>query len=429
VLARKYPSEVTAQTGQGLLEAYRDVRARTEALCGPLTAEDQQLQSMAEASPTKWHLAHTTWFFETFVLAKTRGYVPIEAGWHELFNSYYETLGRPLPRNLRALLSRPSLEDVMRWRAHVDDAIRRLLETTPADLVLVRILHLGIHHEWQHQELILTDIKHAFSHNPLRPFYRPDIAANGPPRDFNAVRTSMWSYSGGRATVGHDGNGFSFDNERPRHDVLLRPFSLASRLVTCGEYLEFMNVDGYRRPEFWLADGWTAVMELSWQAPLYWLSDGVHWWIYTLGGWRELDESEPVCHVSYYEADAYARWCGARLPTEHEWELVAGTLEIEGNFVESRRLHPASVSDQRQPVRQMFGDAWEWTASPYVPYPGFRAEPVPLGEYNGKFMCGHMVLRGGSCLSPRAHVRATYRNFFPPHTRWQMTGIRLARDV
>jgi ergothioneine biosynthesis protein EgtB len=401
--------------------AYDAVRGLTEQLCGPLQAEDYVVQSMPDASPAKWHLAHTTWFFETFVLAACPDYRPFHPRFAYLFNSYYNALGDRLPRPQRGLLTRPTVAEVFRYRAHVDARLRSLLADGP-DETLASLVVLGLNHEQQHQELLLTDLKHAFGGNPLRPAYceRP------PERDVPTVPLSWFAYPGGLRWLGHDGAGFAYDNEMPRHQVLVAPFTLASRLVTCGEYRAFLADRGYDRPELWLSDGWAARQAHGWRAPLYWERIEGEWSQLTLTGLHPVRAATPVCHVSYYEADAYARWAQARLPTEAEWESAAGSCPLEGTFLDGGRLHPAPAATDR--LAQMFGDVWQWTASPYVAYPGYRPPPGALGEYNGKFMCNQLVLRGGSCATPRSHLRRTYRNFFPPDARWQFTGIRLARN-
>jgi ergothioneine biosynthesis protein EgtB len=406
------------------------VRAETEALCEPLEIEDYGLQSMPDASPAKWHLAHTTWFFETFVLARfDRAHRPFHPGFELLFNSYYNGVGAQHPRAERGLLSRPTVAEVYDYRAYVTERLARVLtELAPATATEAwPIALLGLQHEQQHQELLLTDLKHAFARSPLAPVYRKTgsvISARHP-----ATAPAWISHEGGIVEIGAAGRGFSFDNEGPRHGVLLRPFALASRPVTNAEWLEFVRDGGYTDPRHWLSEGWDTVRRLGWSTPLYAEQDGDGFIATTLGGRRSLDPAEPVCHVSYYEADAFARWAGARLPTEAEWEAVASREAVEGNFVESGRLHPAPAPGPGGGgALQLFGDVWEWTASPYVAYPGFRAAEGALGEYNGKFMCGQLVLRGGSCVSPRSHLRASYRNFFPPGARWQFSGLRLARD-
>jgi ergothioneine biosynthesis protein EgtB len=400
-----------------------EVRAATLALIDTLSAEDMTAQSMPDASPTKWHLAHTTWFFETFVLAEL-GVPAYQPAFARLFNSYYNTVGPQHARPQRGLLTRPSLDEVLRYRLYVDDALAHAF-SDPRDIDpdLLARLTLGIHHEQQHQELILTDILHLLAQNPLLPAYRragpSDLPAETPRKSPPGPRDLWHEHPGGIVAVGA-GDGFAFDNEGPRHRVLLQPFAVATRPVSNGEYLTFIADDGYSRPELWLSDGWDALQHDRWTAPLYW-SDDLRT-RFTLRGLVPLDPAAPVCHVSYYEADAYARWAGARLPTEAEWEAIAAALPITGNFVESDRLDPAP-----QVAPAMFGDVWVWTASPYVAYPGYRAPIGPLGEYNGKFMCNQIVLRGGSCATPRSHIRASYRNFFHPGTRWQFSGIRLAR--
>ena len=402
------------------------VRGTTERLAEPLSPEDCTVQSMPEASPVKWHLAHTSWFFETFVLeAGERGYRAFHPRFRVLFNSYYNAVGAQHPRPERGMVSRPSLAEVRSYRQHVDAHVRELFARGAVDGVLADRIELGLHHEQQHQELVLTDVKHMLSLNPLEPAYRslPSTPASDP----TAVR---WvRHPGGVVSIGHEGISFCFDNERPRHRVLVEPFALASRLVTNGEFLEFIADGGYRRPEVWLAEGWDAVRSGGWAAPLYWRNDEGMWRTMTLSGGREVRRDEPVCHVSFYEADAFARWVGARLPSEAEWEVAAEGAAVDGNLLESGLLHPAPLSSSGSaPLGQLFGDVWEWTRSSYAPYPGFRAEPGALGEYNAKFMCSQLVLRGGSCATPRSHVRPTYRNFFPPNARWQFSGLRLARD-
>jgi ergothioneine biosynthesis protein EgtB len=416
-----------ALSGTRLLERYRAVRAQSEALAAPLSAEDQMVQSCAEASPVKWHMAHTSWFFETFIL---REFVPAYRDYHPdfhwLFNSYYRTLGGELPeKKLRASFSRPPQEQIAAYRRHVDEHIASLLQHPPEDRVAT-LIELGLQHEQQHQELLATDIKHAFFTNPLHPAYAKREHTMTPP----AKPFSWIEFSGGLKQIGHDGNGFCFDNELPRHSVFMQPFKIASRPVTCAEYLAFMEEGGYKRPELWLAEGWDVCEAQHWQAPLYWrLQDGA-WQIFTLGGWVALGQmsESPVCHVSLFEADAYARWAGHRLPTEAEWETAAATLPVTGNLLESGKLHPAVDETPASGLSQIWGDVWEWTQSPYTGYPGYQSLPGALGEYNGKFMSSQMVLRGGSCVTPVSHIRPSYRNFFQPATRWQFSGIRLAHD-
>jgi ergothioneine biosynthesis protein EgtB len=390
-----------------------------------LSAEDCALQSMPDASPVKWHLAHTSWFFETFVLEPNlAGYRVFDAAFRVLFNSYYVQVGARHPRPERGLVSRPGLAEVLAYRAHVDAAVGRWLESHAPAPAALDLVELGLHHEQQHQELILTDLKHLFSRNPTHPVYRESRhPAAGQPCPLQWV-----AFPAGVQEIGCGETGFCFDNERPRHRVSLRAFQLGSRLVTNAEYLGFMLDGGYARPELWLSDGWDTCRAQGWVAPGYWERDGDRWSAFTLGGMRAVDPAEPVCHVSFYEADAYARWAGARLPTEAEWETLAAHEPVAGNFVESGLLHPQPAAGNAR-LLQLFGDVWEWTGSAYLGYPGYRPAAGAVGEYNGKFMVNQFVLRGGSCATPRSHVRATYRNFFPPPARWQFTGIRLARDA
>jgi ergothioneine biosynthesis protein EgtB len=417
----------------GLARRFLEVRRQTDLLAEPLSAEDCQVQSMPDASPTKWHLAHTSWFFETFVLEGA----PFDPSFEYLFNSYYESVGPRHPRPARGLLSRPSLDEVRRYRRRIDEHVaERIARGLPAE-VRARLV-LGLHHEQQHQELILTDIKHLLGFNPNRPSYRRGPAPaqapsrRAPPLEWIARPGGVTEL--GIAVPGGDGEPFAFDNESPRHEVLLRPYALASRVVTCGEYRAFIRDGGYRRPEFWLADGWAELTAQPRDRPLYWRADapvdGDCAALFTLDGERSLVDDEPVVHVSYYEADAYARWAGARLPTEAEWEAAALTVAAgaDDNFADSGSFHPGAAGAGAG-LRQLFGDVWEWTSSAYGPYPGYRPAAGALGEYNGKFMCSQLVLRGGSCATPRSHIRPSYRNFFPPGTRWQFSGIRLARDA
>jgi len=409
--------------GASLLEQFAETRRRTVALAEPLSPEDALLQSMPDASPAKWHLAHTTWFFETFVLARAAPPIPPhEPAWGYLFNSYYEAAGPRQPRPERGLLSRPPLAEVLRWRALVDDRVAALLSDGAGE-ALRDVVELGIAHEQQHQELLLTDVKHGFSVQPLRPAYAAVPAPSGRP----APRLAWFARDGGVGEIGAGARGFAFDNERPRHRVLVEPHALASRPVTCGEWMAFIDAGGYARPELWLSDGWAAVQRNGWRAPLYWAEERGSFWHFTLGGMRRVDEAEPVAHVSAYEADAYARYAAARLPTEAEWELAAEGAREDGTFADDGRFHPAGAREG-DGLAQLLGDVWEWTQSAYAPYPGFRPLAGALGEYNGKFMVNQLVLRGGSCATPRGHVRPSYRNFFPPEARWQFTGLRLARD-
>ncbi|MCR4301392.1 MAG: ergothioneine biosynthesis protein EgtB [Sulfuricaulis sp.] len=411
---------------EALADRYISVRRLSEALCRPLMPDDYGLQAMPDVSPVKWHLAHTSWFFETFLLKPfLTGYLPFHPQYEHLFNSYYEQVGTPFPRPQRGLLSRPTTEEIYRYRAQIDEAMATLLSSIdPPRLAQVATrVELGCQHEQQHQELLLTDIKYNFSINPLKPAYRTDL-----PNPMGDLATPLeWvEQPGDVQEIGHDGTGFAFDNESPRHRLLLATFALGSRLITNGEYLEFIEAGGYQRPEYWLADGWRGAREKSWQAPLYWEMDHGRWQVFTLAGMRALNEQEPVCHVSFYEADAYARWAGKRLPSEAEWEVLASRQTIRGNLRENGYLHPLPASEEKP--AQLYGDVWEWTRCPYVPYPGYRPAAGALGEYNGKFMVNQLVLRGGSCVTPADHVRASYRNFFYPADRWQFTGIRLAVD-
>jgi ergothioneine biosynthesis protein EgtB len=398
---------------------YDEVRALSVRLCEGLNPDDCQAQSMPDASPLKWHLAHTTWFFETFVLAAVPNYRPFRPKFAALFNSYYHSVGAQHPRAQRGLLTRPSLEEVRAWRTYVDDAMRELLEGGATGVLPARI-ELGLQHEQQHQELMLTDVKHLLSHNPLKPAYRAGALAAQP-----RAQAARWiERPGVLVETGHDGNGFGFDNEFPRHRVWLDAYAIASRPVTNADYIEFIHDGAYREPLLWLADGWDRVQAEAWDRPLYWSPDlESH---YTLRGEQPLVRDAPVCHLSYYEADAYARWAGARLPREAEWEAAAAAWPVAGNFLDSGELHPrTSAADHPG----FFGDVWEWTASAYGSYPGYRTDDGALGEYNSKFMCNQFVLRGGSCVSSADHLRPSYRNFFPPHARWQFSGLRLAKDM
>lgn len=413
-----------------LAERYRLVRQATEELCRPLATEDYVIQSMPDASPTRWHLAHTTWFFETFVCKPfIREYRPYHEQYEYLFNSYYNAVGAQYPRPERGLLSRPTVAEVYQYRSHVDHAALDHIENaSPEELATLEdTLVLGFNHEQQHQELMLTDLKHMLSHNPLAPVYQA-----GPEASRNPETPEMrWiDVPAGVQTIGHDGSGFHFDCEGPRHQALLQGARIASRLVTNGEWLAFMQDGGYSRSELWLSDGWRSACEQGWQGPLYWMERNGERLQFTLHGMLPIDPNVPVCHVSHYEADAFARWAGARLPTEAEWEIAAAALPVEGNLADAGAFHPsAAPSPANGGMTQAFGDVWEWTQSAYLPYPGFRAASGAIGEYNGKFMSGQMVLRGGSCATPASHIRATYRNFFPPSARWQFTGLRLAKDV
>ncbi len=412
-----------------LLRRYREVRDFTESLCQTLAPEDCVVQSMPDVSPTKWHLAHTSWFFETFILKVWMpSYETVVPEYAYLFNSYYNAAGEMHRRDLRGLISRPTVEETYKFRRSIDSQIEELLASADDELLneMEPVFIIGLHHEQQHQELLVTDIKNVFSHNPLHPVFRE---REEQPKSRQIAPADFIEFDETILEIGYAGDRFSYDNEGPRHRALVLPFSLASRPVTNGEYLGFLEAGGYTRPEFWLSLGWTTVNEQRWEAPLYWVKRDGRWWNFTLSGMRPVDQSEPVTHISYFEADAFANWSGARLPTEFEWERAAQDLPIEGNFVGTGRLHPAPVSASPSgKLRQMYGDVWEWTRSAYLPYPGYRAAPGALGEYNGKFMCNQMVLRGGSCATSQNHLRPTYRNFFQPEKRWQFTGIRLARD-
>jgi ergothioneine biosynthesis protein EgtB len=427
------PATAEDRNAATLAGQYLSVRQQTDALTAPLSAEDQMVQSCPEASPAKWHLAHTSWFFETFILSShLAGYRPFSSQFRDLFNSYYNAIGQQPEKALRNTFSRPSLDEVRKYRAHVDEHMLKLLQSGAVAGDAQKLVVLGLNHEQQHQELIVTDIKHGFWSNPLRPAYQSAIAA---PSGESAPQQKPQLYPEGLYEIGAEGESFYFDNEASRHKIFLRPFRFAARPATCGEYLSFMEDAGYSRPELWLSDGWKAVQTHRWSAPLYWeksgdQKSGGQWFQFTCSGVRRVEEAEPVCHVSYYEADAFARWAGARLPTEFEWEVAACSAPVQGNLLDSGNFHPQgapSAPEVGQPS-QLFGDVWEWTASAYLPYPGYKPAAGALGEYNGKFMSGQMVLRGGSCATPRSHIRATYRNFFPPETRWQFSGIRLADD-
>ena len=423
-----------AQGSLSLLEQYTAIRRTTEWICEGLTPEDQMVQSMPDASPTKWHLAHTSWFFETFLLKPyLQGYRLFHDDFTFLFNSYYKQLGAHPNRSYRGLFSRPSNEQVRDYRRYVDEHMRQLISVTTDEQVLSLIV-TGLNHEQQHQELIITDIKHGLWSNPLKPAWKTPPPSSTVPQP----SAQEWlSYNAGLYSIGHDGPEFAFDNETPRHQVFVEKFQIASRPVTNGEYLDFINDGGYRRPELWLSEGWDTVNAQGWRGPLYWICHSERSeeplpapQVFTVNGLQPLDLNEPVCHISYYEADAYARWAGCRLPTEAEWEIAAADQPIAGNFLESGRFHPCGADSScgaDTPVRGFFGNVWQWTSSPYTAYPGFKPVEGALGEYNGKFMCNQFVLRGGSCATPQSHIRATYRNFFPAHARWQFMGLRLAK--
>jgi ergothioneine biosynthesis protein EgtB len=428
-----------------LHERYQHVRGQSEGLTAPLAIEDYGVQPMEDASPPKWHLAHTSWFFETFLLIPhLQGYRAFHPAYGHLFNSYYNGVGQPFPRPRRGHLSRPTVAEVFDYRRHVDEAMLRLLDAKAESAEVIQRTTLGLHHEQQHQELLLTDLKYNFGHNPLAPVYKA-TASSAPSSVAASDAMEFDGYSGGLVQIGvptglendsetgtETGRGtvlgeFHFDNEYPAHSVYLAQYALANRVVTCAEYLAFMTDGGYRTPSLWLSDGWAWVNQQGIEAPLYWSRREDEWWEYRLTGVAPVDGRLPVTHVSGYEADAFARWAGCRLPTEAEWEAAAVAVPITGNFIESGRFHPeAARADGGS--RQLFGDVWEWTSSAYAPYPGYKPPPGTIGEYNGKFMANQLVLRGGSCATPAEHIRPSYRNFFYPPDRWQFTGIRLAKD-
>lgn len=409
-----------------LLKAFLSTRKYTEELCEPLETEDFIIQTIPDVSPAKWHLAHTSWFFETFLLREFKtGYSDYHPLFNYLFNSYYNSVGVQFCRPRRGTLSRPTVSEVFAYRNAVDEAMGELLETMPEESqeVIFQRTVLGIHHEQQHQELMLTDIKNGFAANPLRPVYRS--IDETPHREPSPLQ--FHPFDGGVREIGFQDEGFHFDNESPRHRVFIEPYQLSDRLITAGEYMEFMADGGYQIPTLWLSIGWNTIKEAGWEAPYYWEKIDGLWHHYTLSGFSPVDPAQPVTHVSYFEADAFARWAGARLPTEQEWEQAALEAPLEGNLADHRHYHPLSAS-KGEGMKQLFGDCWEWTKSPYDAYPGFAAGEGALGEYNGKFMCNQYVLRGGSCATAKSHIRPTYRNFFPPDARWQFTGIRLAKD-
>jgi ergothioneine biosynthesis protein EgtB len=419
---------IAASRKTELLERYLSVRRFSEQLCETLEPEDYVIQTMPEMSPTKWHLAHTSWFFETFVAKpNVRDYRPLHTEYAFLFNSYYNAAGKMHARPQRGLISRPTVKDTYTYRAHVDAAMEHLLQSADDSQIeaLAPVIVLGLNHEQQHQELMLTDIKHAFWMNPLRPVFRAEAAS----AQKSASVPGWLQFDAGLYSIGFEGEDFCFDNERPRHQVFLTSFSLATQLVTNQGFLAFIEDGGYQRPELWLSLGWIAVNERGWNAPLYWEQREGNWWMMTLAGMRPIRWDEPVCHLSYFEADAYSRWAGARLPTEAEWEVAATNTSIAGQFAESGRFHPSPADGFPGPLKQMFGEVWQWTQNAYAPYPGYQPQPGALGEYNGKFMCNQYVLRGASCATPRSHARRTYRNFFPPDARWQFMGLRLAKDI
>ena len=420
-----------APTLSSLAERYTAVRRVTEDLAAPLATEDTVVQSMPDVSPTKWHLAHTSWFFETFLLAQVDpSYKVFDPAFGHLFNSYYNSIGPMHAREQRGLLSRPTLDEILEYRSYVDRHVVECFGNGSAHSVTTAfVLTLGLNHEQQHQELILTDIKHVFSCNPLRPAYHERSTRDDSQADTAPDAWQWLDYPGGVYEVGHAGTSFAFDNESPRHRELLTDFRVADRPVVNGDYRAFIHDGGYEQPTLWLSDGWATVKRQAWEAPLYWENRDGQWQVFTLRGMMDIDDREPVCHLSYYEADAYARWAGARLPDEREWEIMATAEEISGNTLESGALHPCAVGNSGHGPRGVYGDTWEWTRSPYSAYPGYNPGDGALGEYNGKFMSSQMVLRGGSCVTALDHIRATYRNFFPAHARWQFSGLRLASDA
>lgn len=419
----QYQTNSRISDAQHISERFTQIRDFTKTLCKPLNIEDYVIQSMPDVSPAKWHLAHTTWFFERFVLIPLlKSYIEFDKSYNYLFNSYYVLAGERFERARRGVISRPTVKEVFDYREYVDDQIKVLLESEGLSEKALDIMEIGINHEQQHQELLLTDIKHVLSCNPLYPNYLPFIISEA-----DSVLPVTWkSFDEKVYEIGHNNDGFSYDNELPRHKVYLKGFKLASRLVTNLEYIDFINSGGYQNPLLWLSDGWYTVVKENWRAPLYWEKRDEEWFVFTLTGLRKLNPSEPVCHVSFYEADAFARWSGLRLPTEFEWEVASNPVEVKGNLVETGKFHPTAAENQTG-LTQMYGDVWEWTQSAYLPYPGFQTAEGALGEYNGKFMSNQMVLRGGSCATSETHIRNTYRNFFPPHARWQFSGLRLAK--
>ena len=409
------------RTAQTLLPAFTATRELTESLAEPLSAEDQTIQTMPDVSPTKWHRAHTTWFFETFVLTQLDDYEPFDSQFGYLFNSYYEAVGARHPRPDRGLVSRPGVAEIGAYRRSVDAAVSQALADDRFDADTLELIELGIHHEQQHQELLLMDIKHVLSVNPTGPTYLDGAGGAGPV----SLTTPTWtSHEGGLVEIGHDGDGFAYDNESPRHHTYLEPFAISQELVTAGQWLEFIADGGYHRPDLWLSDGWFTVTREGWDSPAYWHLAGSTWQVFTLGGWRDVQPHEPVCHVSFYEAEAFARWAGARLPTEFEWECAAAGMEPAGG-IDLGALHPTQAPGSEN----WFGQVWQWTRSAYAPYPRYRPAEGAVGEYNGKFMCDQQSLRGGACVTPVGHTRPTYRNFYPAAARWPFCGLRLARDV
>lgn len=412
-----------------LSEKYLSVRKFTEELCKPLVTEDYVVQTMPDVSPAKWHLAHVTWFFETFVLKEAKkGYKEFHPSYNFIFNSYYVQVGPRHTRAHRGYLTRPTVKDIYNFREYVDSSMVDLMDNCDEETFrkIAPVIAIGLNHEQQHQELMLTDIKHVFSVNPLHPVYSE--------KEFPVIENipaMKWAeFNEGLCEIGHDGTTFCYDNETPVHKEFLNAFSLGSRLVTNGDYIDFINDGGYKNTPAWLSDGWATIEREGWEAPMYWEKKDGEWWNFSLTGFKKVNPNEPVCHISFYEADAFARWAGCRLPTETEWEVASAGIQAEGNFVEERNFQTVALNDgTSSPLKQMFGDVWEWTGSSYLPYPGYKTLPGALGEYNGKFMSGQMVLRGGSCATSVTHIRNTYRNFFYPSSRWQFMGIRLAKDI
>lgn len=427
-LTKKSGISEIAEVKKKIKRRYDEVRDATEQLTLPLEIEDFVIQAMENTSPTKWHLAHTSWFFETFILKKAiDDFDSLHPQYSYIFNSYYVQTGDPHCRDKRGNLSRPTVKKVFEYRKYVDQKMHEFIEGLSDEGLeeWLPVIEVGLHHEQQHQELMVTDLKYMFGQNPLYPIYietrRPKI---------ESLPEINWiSFDEGLYSVGHEGGSFGYDNEFPAHKTYLQDFEIADRLITNGEFIEFIEDGGYKDPKWWLDEGFATVKEEEWEWPLYWVKRNGEWYHFTLSGLEKLDPNEPVCHVSYFEADAYARWAGFRLPTEEEWEVAARDVPLEGNFVEKEHYHPASVKAEKEGLKQMFGDVWQWTKSSYTAYPGFEPFPGKLGEYNGKFMVNQYVLRGGSCATPESHFRRTYRNFFHTDARWQFTGIRLAKDV
>lgn len=426
-------SRIQAGITLPLSDRYPQVRQLSEQICQPLAVEDYVIQTMPDVSPPKWHLAHTTWFFETFLLIPfLENYDVFHPKYGYLFNSYYEAVGQRHPRPQRGLLSRPTVEEIYQYRQYVNESMQRLIAEQSGNATVENLITLGLNHEQQHQELLLTDLKHILANNHLRPAYQNHQSPRFLSQENSKTRLEQWlDYPGGLYSIGLarnelNKNQFAFDNESPQHSVYLQDYYLAARLITNGEYLEFMQAGGYESAEYWLSEGWAMIHSEQWQAPLYWEQQDGEWWVMTLSGMQPVNEHEPVCHVSFFEADAFSRWAGKRLPTEAEWEVATTQVPVEGNLLHTGNLHPVPASATTRPD-QLYGDVWEWTQSAYLPYPGFKADAGAIGEYNGKFMCNQMVLRGGSCVTPSDHIRSTYRNFFPPSARWQFTGIRLAQ--